>query len=314
MFHRINVLRLGCLAPRGLAAAIAATAVILAAALGSAPAGAATCPGRFLLSCSEKQALFPDAVTWQRGYVLDFEIFETKTSLPLWNRALNGFWRFEAATAAARGELEYGLASEVYDSDFEQLPSVPNLPLPSVRPWGVVNRKLARHMSWLMQAEQRYVLWLDAMDTAMNRATFARYNQTRKDWVAWQESSAAGYAIRAAAALGQVIKQQPVVARELIAKRLLFGVGVTDLKLSQRRVRRHGFARFLVRAMRRLGLTGPAIAHIQSHFVSIKPQGGFSFSLTGLLDSAPLLSKERAFQSTLREFAARIPPAGRPPS
>jgi hypothetical protein len=152
------------------------------------------------------------------------------------------------------------------------------------------------------------------MDMAMNRATYARYFETRKDWVAWQQSAAAGYAIRAAAALGQVIRGQQAVARGLIAKHLLFGVGVTDLKLAQRRVRRHGFARWLVRAMHRVGLDSNAIARIQHDFVAIKPGGVLSFSLTGLLESPPLLSKERMFQSTLREFAARIPPAGRPPS
>jgi hypothetical protein len=314
MVHRITVLRPGRLAPRSLGAAIVAAALWVTCICSAGTANAASCPGRFLFTCAEKQAIVPDAFTWLHLYELDFEMFETKTSLPLWNPALRTFWRFEATSAAARGDYEEALGSELIDSNFETLATVPRLSRPSVRAAGVVNRRLARSLSHLMQAEQREVGLLDALDTAMNRATFARYNGSRKDWVAWQEASAAGFASRAAGAIGQVITDQRAVARGLVAKKLLFGVGVEDLRLAQRRVRHHGLAGYLVGAMRRLGLTPHEIVKIKQGFLGVKPTGLLSFSLSEQLSAPNVLAKERNLQRGLRAFAARIPPAGRPPS
>jgi hypothetical protein len=308
----------GRVTPRLLAGAIA---VAISAGVGagaasarvSAASASSTCQGRFLLQCGEKQQILADDITWAHAYILDFEMFETKTSLPLYNPALNQFWHFEAATAAARGELEYLLGGEVTDQDFEQLPTILQLPPPSVRPHKVVNRRLARTLSRLMSAEQQEVVDLEALVTAMDRATFARYSASRQDWMRWQEAAAAGFARQMASALGHVISAQKAAAAGLVAKHLFFGVGTTDLKLAQRRVRKHGLARGLLATMQHLGLSANVIANIVKGFISIKPTA-ISFSLSELLAAPRSIAREQQMQAALRHFAARIPPAGHPPS
>ncbi len=164
-----------------------------------------------------------------------------------------------------------------------------------------------------MLAEQQEVLNLAAMDDAMNRATAARYLRGRQDWVAWQEASAAGYAIHAAAAVLRVIVAQRTAGAALSKKRLLFGVGSTDLSVAQRQVRHFGFAPVLSSAMSRLGLQPALIAQARQGFLSAS-YGSLSFSLTQFFSTSLVYTAERSFASALRHFAARTPAAGQPPS
>ena len=101
-------LRMPAIGPRAtvlLASVIACAAIAL-----TAPSMAlAGCAGRRLLTCQEKQQVFADTLAWTDAYVLDFELFETNTTLPLSNPALRGFWTFEASTAAARSSLDFEL-------------------------------------------------------------------------------------------------------------------------------------------------------------------------------------------------------------
>jgi len=65
--------------------------------------------------------------------------------------------------------------------------------------------------------------------------------------------------------------------------------------------------------MRRLDVSDILIAFAQKEFLA----GSFvaeSFSLTDELSAPPVISTEQALATTLRHFAAQIPPAGRPPS
>jgi hypothetical protein len=310
MIDRINALRLGGLA-RWLLGGAATCAVLCASAL---PAAAATtCAGRYLLQCAEKLAIFNDNITWVHAAVLDVEPFEAQTSLPLGNRALRQFWSFETAAATARAELEYELSSEVIDANFEAVATRATLPSPVVPSTGVIDRRTALKLSTLMLAEQQEILNLEAMDDAMNRATAARYLRGRQDWVAWQEASAAGYAIHLAAAVLRVVNAQRTASAALIKKRLLFGVGSTDLSVAQRHVRQSGFAPVLSSAMARLGLQPALIAQARQGFLSAR-YGTESFSLTQFFSAPLVYAAERQFASALRHFAARIPAAGRPPS
>lgn len=282
----------------------------------AAPAGAATSAcqgGRYLLQCGEKLAIFNDNITWVHAAVLDVEPFEARTSLPLGNPALRHFWSFEAASATARAELEYELSSEISDQDFEGIVNRPTLPNPVVHPAGVIDRRTAAKLSRLMLAEQQEVLNLEAMDTAMNRATAARYLRGRQDWVAWQEASAAGYARRAAAAVLRVVKAQRPAAAALEGKHLLFGVGSTDLKVAQRHVRHRGFAPVLSAAMARLQLPSLLVIQARQGFVTAN-FGTLSFSLTQFFSAANVYAAERQFAAALRHFAARIPAVSKPPS
>jgi hypothetical protein len=271
------------------------------------------CTGRRLLTCQEKHQVLADTIIWTNAYVLDFELFETKTSLPLANRALRSFWTFEASTAAARSELEFELGSQLADGNFEQVAPPLALSAPSVKPTGVVTRGIARDLSRLMLAEQQEVLNLEALDTAMNRATYASYSASRVDWSRWQLAAAAGFAHHAEAAAGRVISAQRLVTRDLVAKKLLYGVGIVDLRLAQSHVKHHGLAPSLVAAMRRLGLIPAAITQLSAGFVHLKGKAA-SFSLTKLISSPFVISDEQSLITALRHFMARTPRAGRPPS
>ena len=309
MINRINVLRLGRLA-RWLLGGAPTCALLLAAAT-VPPDARATCAGRSLLTCGEKVALYDDSVTWTLAYVRDVEPFEAPIPLGLRNPALGGFWRFEAATATARALFEVVIGNQETDQNFEATATRANLPAPSVRPSGVVDRQLAATLSRLMLAEQQEVLNLGGMATALNRATAAQIERSRPDWVAWQEATAAGFAVHAAAAIGRVARAQRSVASLLLAKRLVFGVGSVDLQVAQRAVRHHGFARPLAAIMRRLGLSELLIAYAQKGFVN-GTFGAQSFSLTRELSAPTTSSYETALARSLRQFAAATPSAKRP--
>ena len=291
-----------------------AAGALVAAWVPSAGATSPTCPGgRSVLQCSERQQILPDSITWGHAYVLDFELFETKTSLPLNNPALNQFWHFEAASAAARGELEFALDAQLTDQNFEQLATVVTPPEPSLKPYKIVNRKLARTLTRLMSAEQQDVVYLEALSTALNRATYAHYSANRQDWMRWQLASAAGFASKVAAAIPNVIKAQKAAASALVAKHLLFGVGTTDLKLAQRAVKKHGLQRGLVTVMQRIGLSPQLITDITKGFISIHPTT-ISFSLSELLSATKAIAGERQLATALKHFAVRTPSAGKLPS
>jgi hypothetical protein len=182
-----------------------------------------------------------------------------------------------------------------------------------VKPVGVVNRRLATALNRLMLAEQQEVANLEGAATALNRATAAAIERARPDWVAWQEATAAGFAIDAAAAIGRVERAQRVASGLLARRQLLFGVNSADLAAAQRQVRKHGLARSLLSSMRQLDLNGILIAFAQKEFLA-GSFGAESFSLTDELSAPSVISTERAFATALRHFADRIPHVGHPPS
>jgi hypothetical protein len=220
---------------------------------------------------------------------------------------------FEASTAAARSEYEFALSYELLDNNFEAPYTPPRPPKPSVKPKGIVGAKLARSLTSLMQSEQTESLNLLGMMVAMNRATEAKYERTRQDWLNWQQWSAAGYARRAAGAITKVIRAQKSVTRALIHKKLLFGVGSADLNVAHRTVRNHGLAQPLVTTMTQLGMSDPLIAQITTLFKQTT-FGTLSFSLSQYLAQASIYADEAAFRSALTHYADRIPAAPLPPS
>lgn len=312
MIHRISVRTIGRWSP-WLLAGIAAYALPLGhAPQAQAATSTATCPGHSLLTCSERSALYDDSVTWTFAYVRDAEPFETAIPVGLRNRALSEFWRFEMASAAARAMTEDEIGNQDVDPNFEATVARPTLPAPSVTPAGVVSRSLAHPLAALMLAEQQEVLNLEAMATALDRATAAQIERSRPDWVAWQQGVAAGYAIHAAAAIGRVERRERTVARLFKQRRMLFGVGSVDLRLAQRAVRRHhAFVPSLVSEMRYLGMSSILIAYATEGFT----RGNFgseSFSLTDTLAAPAALSSESGLARQLRQFAAATPRATRP--
>jgi hypothetical protein len=311
MPHAIGATRIGRVTALLLACAAASCCLASQAdALGTHATG---CSGRTLLSCSEKLADYNDSVSWTLSFARDFELFETRIPVGLHNPALAQFWRFEAATAAARALFEFEIGNQDVDSDFELAVTRPALRAPTVKPGGVVDRTLATALNRLMKAEAQEVANLEAAGLALDRATDAQVEGNRPDWVAWQESAAAGFALGAAGAIGRVVTAERSVTRLFEARRLRFGVGSADLAAAQRTVRKHGLARRLVQAMQSLGVTEVLIAYAQSEFL----KGNFgpaTFSLAGELSAQPVISAERAFGSALRHFAARIPHVRRPPA
>lgn len=274
---------------------------------------AAACPGRLLLTCWEKIQTFNDDVTWTHAAVLDLEPFETRVPLHLNNPALAQFWRFEAATAGARSVYEYTFQSEITDNDFEAIPTVPSLPRPGVHRHRIVDRRTAAAMSRLMRAELSEVLNLKATVTALNRATEATYQRGRSDWLAWQLSAAARFARRTANAVGAVIHDERAVSRAFTRHHLLFGIGAEDLKLGQRRIRKHGLNSSVRATMQSIGMDALTIAFVVHGFETAS-FGQYSFSLTQFLSQRSTIAGERDFQAALRHFAARIPATSQPPS
>jgi hypothetical protein len=294
-------------------AALAALSVGSASAASTAPAARAACGGRALLTCDEKNQSFPDAVNWSHAFVLDGELFETPLASHIHTAALKQFWLFETATAAARAEYEFGLASEIADSNFETVVQPPVLPAPVVHRGRVVDRRLAGQLTALMQAEQAEVLNLYALGVSMNRATEARYERGRDDWLRWQEAVAAGYARRTSAAIVRVIRAERQVSRSLIKRKLLFGVGSADLNVARRTVRRHGLDHSLVALLHSFGFDSSLVSHSADFFRGTN-FGTLSFSLSQFFAQPSVFAAENEFRGALNHFAARIPAAQRPPS
>ncbi len=284
--------------------------VVVCALIAAGGAGAASCPGRALVNCYEKTEVFNDEVTWFHAFELDIEPFEISAPFRLGNPALGQFWRFETSTAAARAfyELEFGY--EYGDPNFEQAASPPALPKPVVYAHGVVDRRLARKLSRLMQAEQSEVTNLEALDTSLDRATEASADRTRSDWVAWQMWLAAGYANRAAGAISNVIADQRVATKSLVSHGLLYGVGSADLSFAQQHVRARGINPSVLGVMQQFGL-----ADQTSKFVQALEQANFgslSFSLSQFFSQQSTITAEQNFQAALKELAGRIPEAAQP--
>jgi hypothetical protein len=164
-----------------------------------------------------------------------------------------------------------------------------------------------------MQAEQSEVLNLAALGISLDRATAASYLRARADWTKWQESTAAGFALSAAGATERSISSQRRVTAALLRKHLPFGVGSVDLRLAQRAVREHGFVSPLVAAMHRFGLTDASIASFSTEFRQANI-GQSSFNVSEVLSQSDVITGELRLASILRQFAARIPPASKPPS
>jgi hypothetical protein len=265
-----------------------------------------------LLQCGEKFSLYVDLVNSSRAFVLEAELFEAP-QVHVYNRALAQFWRFEASAAAARIAYETVVGNELADTNFEAIARRAVLPAPVVRTSGKIDRRTAATLTTLMKAEQSEVLNLAALAISLDRATAASYLRARTDWTKWQESTAAGFALSAAGAAERVIRAQVRVTAALLRKRLPFGVGSVDLKLAQRAVRKHGFVRSLVAALRRLGLPDGSIASFASEFEHANI-GQTSFNVSEVLSQSDVVAGERGLASNLRHFAARIPPASKPPS
>jgi hypothetical protein len=301
----------GAAAAASLAAGVAAVPAGGASVPSSGPSAHVACAGRGLLQCSEKAALFTDFTKWTNAFVLDAELFEAP-HVHVYNSALVQFWRYETSSAAARSVFEGLLFNEtVQDLNFEEIAVPAVLPTPVVRRSGIIDRRTAGAMSALMQAEQNEIINLQALDTSMDRAGTAYYMRGRQDWVKWQQAAAAGFASRAAGAIGNVIRWQRVVTAALMRRNRPFGVGSTDLKLAQRQVRQHGFVRPLVTIMQQLGV-GSAIPVLQREFQNASFQT-LSFNVSQVLSDSAVIASQRAFADALRHYAARIPPASKPP-
>jgi hypothetical protein len=287
-------------------------AISAAKATAGTPGARAACGGRSLLTCDEKTKSFPDTVNWAHAFVLDGELFETPLARHIHTAALKQFWLFETATAAARAEYEFELGTEVADTNFENVVSPPALRPPVVHRGRVVDRRLAAQLTALMQAEQVEVVNLYALDVSMNRATEAQYERGREDWLKWQQAIAAGYARRAAGAIVRVIRAERQVSRSLVKRKLLFGVGSADLNVARRTVARHGLTRPLVALLQSFGFDSSLVSH-SAKFFRATDFGTLSFSLSQLFAQPAVFAAENEFRGALNHFAARIPPAARPP-
>jgi hypothetical protein len=276
-------------------------------------AHATACPGRALLTCSERLLAFSDDLTWDHAFVLDLELFETSLPLHLNNPALRQFWRFETATAGARSIYEYIFQNTVTDDNFETIATIPSLPQPGVQAHGIISRRTAGILSSLMRAEQSEVLNLQALDTSLNRATTASFTRGRSDWVKWQMATAAGFARRTAGSITRVISAQRAVTRVLVRQGLLFGVGSVDLKLAQRQVKRFGLAPSVRGTMQSIGMDALTIAFCINAFQTAY-FGQLSFSLARFLSTHEAIVGQRGFRGALNALAARVPPASKPPS
>jgi hypothetical protein len=286
-------------------------AVVLLSCAPAASAAGTNCKlGRSLLDCSEKVGLYYDSVNWAIGGFGSLELFEATRPLHLNNPALAQFWRFEAASGITRYEFELGIGSQSGDQDFEEVQPAANPTPPVVKSHGIVTRKMARAMSVLMQAEQREIVNLVAMDVALNRATYA-LQDSRTDWANYQTYVAAGFARSAAAAISAEIPAQRALTKVLVHNRLMFGVGPADQRAAQKYVRKHGFPHRIQQIMVALGMNDITIGLVKYGFLHTK-LGPITYSMSRYLSSSDVIAKERQCRAALRHFAGRIPAVARP--
>jgi hypothetical protein len=290
---------------------VSSIAVVCALALWQPVAGAAaSCPGRTALTCSEKAALYYDAVNWGVGGFGSLDLFAAPKTLHLNNPALAQFWRFEAATGITRYEFELGIGSQGNDGAYESVVTAAKLAAPVIKPSGIVNHHTASAMSSLLAAEQREIVNLVAADVALNRA-FGATVAGRQDWANYQTYTAAVLARRAAKAIGKVIGWQRTVTVALLRSGLKFGVGPGDQHAEQRYVRKHGLPAALKQIMLRLGNNGVTLALAKSAFVHAKPSA-MTFSMSKYLSSESVSGNEKKCARALVSFANSVPSVPRP--
>ena len=273
---------------------------------------ASTCSGgRPVFTCNQRIALYNDAVDWAIGGFDALDLFRAPKTLHLGNPALAAFWRYEAATAMSRYEYDLALGSPgTADTLFETPVQVARPPRPVIKPTGIVTGHMAGVMRRLVKAEQQEAVNLVAMDTALDRAIGAN-QRSRPDWSRYLGYVAAGFARRAAAAIGTVVPRQRAVTKVLVHAKLMFGVGPADQKAEARVVRKHGFPRAVTQAMLDMGVSPVVIRFARYSFVHAKPSST-TFSLSKYLSSASVIHRERQLASTLRAFATSVPAAPRP--
>jgi hypothetical protein len=274
------------------------------AAVATHPA-AATCPGRTLLSCSQKQAIFGDELIAAREMSLEIPLFELSLPLHLGNSALSTFWRFQASAAGVLTEADNLIINQLPDPDFEQVAKLPKLPRLKVTAHGIVDRRTARAMNSLMADEQTEVLNLNGTLTSLDRATGASFVGSRADWVAYQDQLAGAFARRAARAVTGAVYARRAVAASFQRLRLRFGVGAVDLRLTRAAIRRHGLPGGIVAGMRRLGLPADAVGGV-SKAIAHGPDNE-TVSLTAVLGESSTLTVERTLAAALVGFAAGAP-------
>jgi hypothetical protein len=273
---------------------------------------ASTCSGgRPVFTCNERIALYNDAVDWAIGGFESLDLFQARKTLHLGNPALAAFWRYEAATAMTRYEYDLALGSPgTADTLFETPVQAARPPAPVIKPTGIVTRHMAGVMRRLVSSEQREAVNLVAMDTALDRAIGAN-QRSRSDWSKYLGYVSAGFARRAAAAIGAVIPRQRALTKALVHARLMFGVGPADQKAEARVVRKHGFPHHVLQAMLSMGVSPVVIRFAQYSFVHAKPSS-ITFGLSRYLSSRRVIHNERQLASALRTFANSVPPAPQP--
>lgn len=277
-------------------------------------ATAATCGGRVLLECGEKNALFQDYAKSGAAFVLYATQFESPPDVQYFrNRALQKFWRLEAATAAARSGFGFQLIGTGADPNFQEIASPRGLPVPKIPAYGRVNKPTAAALTALVRAEQSEMLYLEALKVSLDRATAAQFERGREDWVAYQQAAAAGFARNTASALTRVIRAQKIASRALLRRHLQFGIGSVDIRLAKRAVHRDGLSAGLRDTFGSLGLDDSLRRFGIQLFASLN-FGKLSFSLSQTLADPPVLAAEKALVVQLRHYASRIPPAPLPPS
>jgi hypothetical protein len=169
---------------------------------------------------------------------------------------------------------------------------------------------MATVMTRLMQGEQQEVVNLVAMNTALNRATYA-LQDSRPDWSQYQTYMAANFARHAADAISRLIGRQRAVTKALVQRKLMFGVGDADERAAQRSVRKHGFPRGVQQAMVSLGADPLTLAFVKDSFLHAKPVA-ITYSMSKYLSSSSVITRERQCASALRHFANRIPAVSQP--
>jgi hypothetical protein len=289
-------------------------AVVLAVVLPGASAVASTssCTGRSLLTCSEKDAFFNDELISDEAFTLDSVLFELKLPLALTNPAINQFWRSDVASNGILGLDDELMINQLSDPDFEQVTKLPALRTPVVHSHGFITRKIARAMTTLVDAEQTEAINVQAMLVSLDRATAASQQETRSDWVGYQEQAAGGFARTASRALSRLVGAQRAVSGDFTRLHLRFGVGAVDLSLTRAKIKRSGLAPAILSGLRRLGVTADGITDCAKGVVAGSING--SFSLTTQLDLAASLSAERTLGNALSSYAANAPHGVSPPS
>lgn len=274
-------------------------------------AGASTdCSGRPALTCSERTALYDDALDSAIAGSGSLELFQAPGPERLSNPALAQFWRFEAAAGITGFEIELGIGSQGNDLSFEQVAVAARSPAPRIKASGIVKRHVARILSRLLGAEQQEIVNLVAMDVSLNRATGAVI-RGRQDWASYQTYQAAIFARRAANAIRLAISRQRAATKALLGAGLQFGIGAADQRAAQRYVRKHGWPAAIERIMLNLGMNSTTLLLAKTAFLHASLSGE-TYSMSHYLSSARVITEESRCATALQQFAAGVPSAPLP--